>query len=306
MKFDRVCLSIILCVLALTSPRLAAEEATTDGPKHNFVCADFAKGEVCVVDQKGDITQVFKTQNPNDVWALPDGEVLFAWKRGVKIYDKAGELKFEWTSSEKQDEIHTCQPLADGNILIAQNGPSRLIEVNRAGKTVKEIPVKTKNDNLHMRFRMCRKLKTGNYLCMVSGDNEIREIDPDGKTVRVIRDLPGVKMAKAHAVMRLANGNTLFSTGAGCMAVEVDKDDKIVWKLDRADLPEIKMGFMTGLNRLPNGNTIICFYQGSHHVIEVTPEKKLLWKWRLPSQKTVVSVQILDQPGDASKGQIFK
>ena len=27
-------------------------------------------------------------------------------------------------------------------------------------------------------------------------------------------------MAKAHAVMRLPNGNTLFSTGAGAMAVE--------------------------------------------------------------------------------------
>ena len=66
------------------------------------------------------------------------------------------------------------------------------------------------------------------------------------------------------------------------------------------------MGFMTGLNRLPNGNTVICFYQGSHHVIEVTPEKKLVWKWRLPSQRTVVSVQILDQEGDASKGEIYK
>jgi hypothetical protein len=41
-------------------------------------------------------------------------------------------------------------------------------------------------------------------------------------------------------------------------------------------------------------------------MIEVTPENQLVWKWRLPSQKTVVSVQILDQAGDASKGQIFK
>jgi len=113
-------------------------------------------------------------------------------------------------------------------------------------------------------------------------------------------------MAKSHAVMRLANGNTLFSTGAGAMAVEVDPDDKVVWKLERKDLPEIKMGFMTGLNRLSNGNTVICFYQGSHHLIEVTPEKKLVWKWKLPSQRTVVSVQVLDQQGDASKGQIAK
>jgi hypothetical protein len=141
---------------------------------------------------------------------------------------------------------------------------------------------------------------------MISCDNEIREIDPSGKTVRTIRDIPGIKMSKAHAVTRLANGNTLFSTGAGATALEVDNDDKVVWKVGRSDLPEIKMGFMTGLNRLPNGNTVISFYQGSHHLIEVTPEKKLVWKWRLPSQRTVVSVQILDQKGDASKGEIYK
>ena len=299
MKINQLCLTLLAC--------LAAEaKEPIDGPKYNFVCADFSKGEVCVIDSKGEILRRFKTQNPNDVWSLPNGEVLFAWRRGVKIYDKDGKLVFEWSSSEKRDEVHTCQPLADGNILIAQNGLSRLIEVNRKGEIVKEIPVKSKNDNLHMRFRMCRKLNTGNYLCMVSCDNEIREIDSSGKTVRVIRDIPGVQMAKAHAVMRLANGNTLFSTGAGAMAVEVDPDDKVVWKLERKDLPEIKMGFMTGLNRLPNGNTVICFYQGSHHLIEVTPEKKLIWKWKLPSQRTVVSVQVLDQPGDASRGQIAK
>ena len=88
--------------------------------------------------------------------------------------------------------------------------------------------------------------------------------------------------------------------------MEVDENDKIVWKLERADLPGIKMGFMTGLNRLPNGNTVISFYQGSHHLIEVTQEKELIWKWRLPDQRTVVSVQILDQEGDPTKGEVFK
>ena len=277
-----------------------------DGPKYNLVCADFSKGEVCVVDKEGKRKHVFKARNPNDVWALPNGEVLFAWSRGVKIFDKAGKQVFAWNSTEAKDEIHTCQPLADGNILIAQNGPSRLIEINRKGEVVKEVSVASRNNNLHMRYRMCRKLRSGNYLCMISCDDEIREIDPTGRTVRVIRDLPGVKMSKAHAVTRLDNGNTLFSTGAGAMAVEVDKNDKIVWKLERADVPAIKMGFMTGLNRLPNGNTIISFYQGSHHLIEVTQEKELIWKWRLPNQRTVVSVQIIDQEGDAAKGEVFK
>ena len=60
-------------------------------------------------------------------------EVMVVAER-VQYYGKDGKLTFEWKSSEKRDEIHTCQPLADGNILIAQNGPSRLIEVNREGK----------------------------------------------------------------------------------------------------------------------------------------------------------------------------
>jgi len=295
---------VVLLLMACMAGSLLGE--IVDGPKYNLVCADFSKGEVCVIDNTGKRKHVFKARNPNDVWALPNGEVLFAWNRGVKVYDKNGKQVFEWLSPEAKDEIHTCQPLADGNILIAQNGPSRLIEVNRDGKVVREVSVPSKNNNLHMRYRMCRKLKSGNYLCMVSCDDEIREIDPTGKIIRVIRDLPGVTMSKAHAVTRLDNGNTLFSTGAGAMAVEVDENDKIVWKLERADLPGIKMGFMTGLNRLPNGNTVISFYQGSHHLIEVTQEKELIWKWRLPDQRTVVSVQILDQEGDPTKGEVFK
>ena len=103
-------------------------------------------------------------------------------------------------------------------------------------------------------------------LCMVSLDNEIRERNAEGKVVRVIEDLDGIKMAKP-------------------------------------DIPEIKMGFMTGLNRLPNGNTVVCFYQRSHQLIEVTPEKELIWKWRVSTQRTVVSVQVLDQPGDVLKGE---
>jgi hypothetical protein len=296
MKYICLYLSIIVCLVA----------QVVDGPKYNLVCADFSKGEILVIAKDGSIKQRFKSQQTNDVWSLPNGEVMFAWRRGVKIYDKDGKLVFEWTSKEEKDEIHTCMPLADGNIMIAQNGPSKIIEINRKGEVLKEIAVKTKNNSLHMRFRMCRKLANGNYLCMISCDNEIREIDPTGKTVRTIRDIPDVKMAKAHAVTRLKNGNTLFSTGAGCMAVEVDKDNKVVWKLERKDLPDIKMGFMTGLNRLPNGNTVICFYQGSHHIIEVDKDKKLLWKWRIPNQRTVVSVQILDQEGDATKGEINK
>jgi hypothetical protein len=77
---------------------------------------------------------------------------------------------------------------------------------------------------------MCRKLENGNYLCMVSCDNEIRELDSQGKTVRVIKDLPGVRMAKAHAVMRLPNGNTILCEGAHGNFIEVTDAGDEVWR----------------------------------------------------------------------------
>ena len=70
---------------------------------------------------------------------------------------------------------------------------------------------------------------------------------------------------------------TDFSKGEVCIVSSKGEVKRVI-----KDLPEIKMGFMTDLNRLPNGSTVICFYKGSHHVIGVTPEKKLVWKWRLP------------------------
>ena len=70
---------------------------------------------------------------------------------------------------------------------------------------------------------------------------------------------------------------TDYSKGEVCIVSSKGEVKRVI-----KNLPEIKMGFMTGLNRLPNGSTIICLYKGSHHVIGVTPEKKLVWKWRLP------------------------
>jgi hypothetical protein len=39
----------------------------------------------------GAIKRMLKAQNPNDVWALANGESLFAWRMGVKIYGLEGK-----------------------------------------------------------------------------------------------------------------------------------------------------------------------------------------------------------------------
>jgi len=43
-----------------------------------------------------------------------------------------GRTIWEYTAGP-DTEVHSCQPLPDGNVLIVENGPCRLIEVDRMG-----------------------------------------------------------------------------------------------------------------------------------------------------------------------------
>ena len=94
--------------------------------------------------------------------------------------------------------------------------------------------------------------------------------------------------------------------------VEVDKDGKIVWQVTSDDLPGISLKLMTGLQRLPNGNTVMSNWLGhgqfgkAPHVIEVTRDKKVVWTFAdHKTMKTISSIQLLDVPGDVTKGEIL-
>jgi hypothetical protein len=68
---------------------------------------------------------------------------------------------------------------------------------------------------------------------------------------------------------------------------------------------------MTGLQRLPNGNTVMSNWLGhgklgtAPHLIEVTRDKQVVWTFAdHQTMKTISSVQLLDVPGDVTKGEI--
>lgn len=49
-----------------------------------FACADYGGNKVCLVDKTGKITWQISASRPQDVWVLPNGNILFAYLRGVK------------------------------------------------------------------------------------------------------------------------------------------------------------------------------------------------------------------------------
>src|SRR3954469_329467 len=221
---------------------------------HPFLCTDSAGNKVAVVSVDGKVEWEYPCQHPQDCWALANGNFLFCHKTGAIEMTRDKKIVWEYKAGEKT-EVHACQPLPDGRVLVVENGPCRIIEVDRAGKIAKEIkltppPATVK---VHDQFRGTRKTKAGHYLLCRKGEHQIDEMDGEGKVLRSI-PVPG----DVHEVVLLPDGHLLVSCGDGHKIVEFDRALKVVWQLEENELPGNPLRLMGGFQRLPNGNTIFC------------------------------------------------
>jgi hypothetical protein len=268
---------------------------------HPFVCTDYTQGKVFMVSATGKIEwECDGASNCNDIWILANGNLLFNTGKGVKEVTRGKQVVFDYQSAS---DIYACQRLANGNTFIGECSAGRLLEVDPAGKIVKELRLLPEGkDGGHAYMRNARRLDNGNYLVAHYGEGVVREYDPQGK---VLREIPA--QGGPHSVVRLPDGNTLISCGdakGGSRVFEVDRDVKTVWQISGDELPGINPKFFAGLQRLPNGNTVLANWLGhgkfgeGPHLIEVTRDKKVVWTYGdNPSIKTISSVELLDVPG---------
>ena len=276
---------------------------------HRFACADFTQGKVFIVAADGKVEWEHPAPSCDELWALPNGNMLFTTGHGVKEVTREKKVVFSY---ESKSEIYACQRLPNGNTFIAECNAGRLLEVEPSGKIAKEIRLLPEGKNGgHLYMRNARQLANGHYLVAHYGDQVVREYDGLGKVVREIPAASG-----PHSVVRLPNGHTLIACGDivkdGARVFEVDAEGRTLWEIKSRDLPGISLKCMTGLQRLPNGNTVMSNWLGhgqlgsGPHLIEVTPDKKVVWTFAdHTTMKTIASLQLLDLPGDATKGEVW-
>jgi len=118
------------------------------------------------------------------------------------------------------------------------------------------------------------RLENGNTLISPRNFNCLVELDAEGEVVDIIGE--GYLDAQ-HDPEVLPNGNILVAShGRPQEVLEIDaKTDKIVW---RFTMPKPQVWPIRDADRLPNGNTLIT---GSTAIVEVTPEKEIVWRLRL-------------------------
>ena len=235
----------------------------------------------------------------HDLHLLPDFTLLTqdGWPRVIQV-DLSKNLVWDYdaaTVNSKEDngkvEVHAYQRLANGNTIIVESGPGRIIEVTPWKEIIREVALQVSKPSAHSGTRLVRQLENGHFLVAHEADQIVKEYDAAGT---VIWEFPiplfGKNPAGGHgpeafggkcfAAIRLKNGNTLISTGNGHSLLEVTPGKEIVWKLEQNDLPGITLAWVTTVEELGNGNLRF----GNCHagpenpqIIEITKDKGVVW-----------------------------
>lgn len=305
-----------LLLLAATACAKADEPAASH-QGHRLLGHDKGRLTIVAADGRVEWEMPWKHQ-AHDLTLLPDGNVLapIAANRVVEV-DRDGAIVWSYEAQpvppyDGKIEIHAVQRLADGATLVAETGNRRLVEVDRAGRVVRAVPLKVDNPHPHRDTRLVRKLDSGNYLVCHEADGCVREYDPEGKVVwSYVLDLAGRPRSPGHGpeghgtevygAFRLPGGNTLIACGNGNRVIEVTPDGKTVWSLEQRELPGIVLAWVTTLHVLPNGNIIV----GNCHagpenpqLFEVTRDKRVVWSFKNLEifGNSLASVHVLDLP----------
>jgi hypothetical protein len=257
-------------------------------------------GKLAIVGRDGKIEWQMPWGGIHDLHVLESGNLLVQQgpSKIAEIDVSKKEVVWSYDSAKnngndgKRIEVHGFQPLKHGNLMIAESGAQRIIEIDRSGKLLKEFKLKVDHPNAHTDTRLARKLDNGHYIVCHEGDGVVREYDDAGKVVWEYEvPLFGREPKGGHgpdsfgnkcfAALRLANGNTLIATGNGHSVLEVTPEKEVVWKVEQRDLPNITLAWVTTLEVLKNGNYLIgnCHAgKGQPLVIELEPKsKKVVW-----------------------------
>ena len=222
-------------------------------------------------------------QEFSDAMMLPDGNVLFAYMKGARLVSQDKEILWEYVAP-KGYEVHVSQAIGENRVMIIQNGnpAAALLVDTKSGEVEKEIPLPVGNPNFpHGNFRRVRMTEQNTLLAAHMDWNKVAEYDLEGNRVWELA------VISPWSAERLESGNTLITSNRGWVREYTPKGD-IVWEFNHDDAPQYQLfGHQVAL-RLENRNTVISYWcpgvlknpedwEGSIQILEVTPEKKVVW-----------------------------
>ena len=298
-----------LGILLPTALTFAADAPASTNIRHSFLTLGT---RTAIVAEDDSVAWEYQG-NSRDGWILPNGNLLVAFSDHVEEVTREKQVVFRYRLDPRNREIGTTQRLPEGRTLVTELGPQpRLLEVDAAGRIAHEFPLRPETDNVHMQTRMARRLANGHFLVPHLLAFAVKEYAPDGNVVATLRtDLESIGGRPAEnwpfTAIRLANGRTLVSLTHGNRVAELDAAGAIVWQVSNADVGGLFKD-PCGSQRLANGNTVV----GSHAantgiaLVEVDPQRKIVWTSSHPAAAGVHEFQVLTTNGQPEPGPALK
>jgi len=161
--------------------------AADSSVQHRLMLFEYGKGpnRLLELDASGNVVWEHRPSSLAVIFqVLPNGNVLYAYggkPTGVREVTRKGEEVWNYVS--KCPQVLGCQRLANGNTLVAEQGPCQAVEVNPKGGVVRVTPLKTSHEGYHLQVRNIHKLANGNILAAHEGEGAVREVDVEGHVV---------------------------------------------------------------------------------------------------------------------------
>lgn len=259
---------LIAVILSLFTASLSAQCDT-------FFGADYSGGKVFIM-KNNRIVWEHPAPESNDVWVLPNGNLLFSVGKGVLEITPQNDTVFCYAS---QSPVFACQRLKNGNTFVGECSTGRMLEITPLGKIIKDVCILPEGvtDGGSAFMRNARRLDNGNYLVAHYEGEAVKEYNSAGKVVWNVK-VPG----GPHSVIRLPNGNTLVAVAdknQNPRIVELNPKGESVWELSNEDIPGEPLKFIGGMYYTSDGRLVFTNWVGhenpqqSTHLFCVTKDK---------------------------------
>ncbi|QZT38043.1 hypothetical protein K5X82_03870 [Halosquirtibacter xylanolyticus] len=233
-----------------------------------------------------------KGQECNEVSQPSKSTVLYSYRKGAKLIDLDHNVLWNY-DTPKGTELQSASMTNDGNILLGQCGtPATIMEYSKDGKLLSKTTFETGLKKAHAQLRRVRKTSRDTYLVPIFGNGQVWEIAKSGDVLRKVT-VGGVPFS----VVEISNDHWMVSCGDGHYLLEINpSSSEVLSKIEQNDIEDIPLRFVAESVRLSSGNTLICNWGGHARklkrvasLMEVTPEKKVVWSIALSDSLGMVS-----------------
>jgi len=244
--------------------------------------------QIVGLDTAGQVQWEFQAEGQqyqilNPVWVSASPTALWVVDQGnnrILEVDRVTQTIL-WQSGDQPELLMnptSVQALPGEQILIADPGHERLVEINRQGEEL-------------WRFADSERLLSPTYAELTPAGTILYTDSELQAVVEISRDYtelwrfdnerltPAGELRVRHPqfATRLPNGHTLIADTGHHRVLEVNADQETLWQF--AGTAELELTEPVFASRLPNGHTLIGFDQ-QRQVVEVDGAGKVCWHWR--------------------------